>query len=110
VGIRNIFDPARNFDPKRLPENIRPLYDETRRQMEALAPIVPQTYQGETPPGAAPDEAGVYLGAAELIPGWRQADIPVELYKAVRELYPESKPPFRARPFDVQLIGAMVLS
>src|SRR5690606_12919600 len=111
VGIRNIFDPGRNFDPKRLPENIRPLYDETRRTMEALPPIVPKTYMGDTPPGAVPDEAGggAYLGSAELIPGWRQGDIPVALYKAVRELYPESKPPFRARPFDVQLIGAMVL-
>ena len=36
-------------------------------------------------------------------------DIPVELYEAVREIYPESQPPFRARPFDVQLIGGMVL-
>jgi preprotein translocase subunit SecA len=27
----------------------------------------------------------------------------------VRAVYPESRPPFRARPFDVQLIGGMVL-
>ena len=33
----------------------------------------------------------------------------MRLYDAVRELYPESKPPFRARPFDVQIIGALVL-
>ncbi|MEX0741569.1 MAG: hypothetical protein WD079_02150, partial [Phycisphaeraceae bacterium] len=26
-----------------------------------------------------------------------------------REIYPESRPPFRCRPFDVQLIGGMVL-
>jgi preprotein translocase subunit SecA len=43
------------------------------------------------------------------VPGWRQVDIPVELYEAVREVYKESRPPFRARPFDVQLIGGMVL-
>jgi preprotein translocase subunit SecA len=36
-------------------------------------------------------------------------DIPVEIYDAVRELYPRAAPPFRARPFDVQLIGGMVL-
>ncbi|MHC4775609.1 MAG: preprotein translocase subunit SecA, partial [Planctomycetota bacterium] len=33
----------------------------------------------------------------------------MRLYEAVRELYPESRPPFRARPFDVQIIGAVVL-
>ena len=37
-------------------------------------------------------------------------DIPVGLYKAVREMYPESRPPFRTRAFDVQLIGGMVLA
>jgi preprotein translocase subunit SecA len=31
------------------------------------------------------------------------------VYAAVRKLYPESRPPFRARPFDVQLIGGLVL-
>ena len=35
--------------------------------------------------------------------------IPPKLYAAVRKLYPESRPPFRARPFDVQLIGGLVL-
>jgi preprotein translocase subunit SecA len=45
----------------------------------------------------------------EPVPGWMQVDVPLELYEAVRELVPLSKPPFRARPFDVQLIGGMVL-
>src|SRR5205085_1901307 len=31
------------------------------------------------------------------------------IYEAVRKMYPESRPPFRARPFDVQLIGGLVL-
>ncbi len=35
--------------------------------------------------------------------------MPLALYQAVRKLYPESRPPFRARCFDVQLIGGMVL-
>ena len=43
------------------------------------------------------------------MPAWLFVDIPPQLYEAVRELYPQSKPPFRARPFDVQIIGAMVL-
>ena len=30
------------------------------------------------------------------------------LYDAVREVYSQSKPPFRARPFDVQIIGGVV--
>ena len=40
---------------------------------------------------------------------WQKVAIPVELYNAVRKLYPESRPPFRARCFDVQLIGGLVL-
>src|SRR6185437_13057679 len=35
--------------------------------------------------------------------------VPLELYQAIRKIYPESRPPFRARCFDVQLIGGMVL-
>src|SRR4029434_6058184 len=51
---------------------------------------------------------GEFQGCAGPVPGWQQGDIPVELYAAIRKLYPESRPPFRARPFDVQLIGGMV--
>ena len=39
------------------------------------------------------------MGGFQLLP----------FYDAVRELFPKSRPPFRSRPFDVQLIGAMVL-
>jgi len=97
VGIRNIFNPdhADAFDPDRLPDEARKLYDETRARIEATEDT---------------DPVGEFLGCTEPQPGWLQVDIPVELYEAVRELYPESKPPFRARPFDVQLIGAMILS
>ena len=49
---------------------------------------------------------GDLLGCFVPVPARQFVDIPVELYQAVRELYPESKPPFRARPFDVQIIGA----
>jgi len=95
VGIRNILNPKHNFDPSQLPENLRPVYAELRAKADALPP-------------APPD--GPYLGCTEPVPGWMQVDIPNELYEAVRALYPESRPPFRARPFDVQLIGGMVLS
>jgi preprotein translocase subunit SecA len=94
VGIRNIFDPRHHFDSGRLPPDVREMYLKVKAEMEAREP-------------APPD--GDYLGAPEPVPGWLQVDIPIEIYEAVRELYPESRPPFRARPFDVQLIGGMVL-
>ncbi|MCC6228513.1 MAG: preprotein translocase subunit SecA [Phycisphaerales bacterium] len=95
VGIRNIFNPHHNFDPAALPAEARALYDETKAAIDACPPAPP---------------VGEWSGWAEEIPGWMQVDIPNALYEAVRVLYPESRPPFRARPFDVQLIGAMVLT
>ena len=96
VGVRNIFNPHHRdaFNADGLPAAARALYDDTLAAMDAT-------------PDAEP--TGPYLGCEGPIPGWMQLDIPTELYAAVRELYPESRPPFRARPFDVQLIGAMVL-
>ncbi|MFW6033301.1 MAG: hypothetical protein ACOCTI_08005, partial [Phycisphaeraceae bacterium] len=89
VGIRNILNPEHDFDPARLPDSARKLYDEAKAKADALEPE--------------------QVKGGEPAPGWLQVDLPVELYEAVRELYPTSKPPFRARPFDVQLIGGMVL-
>jgi preprotein translocase subunit SecA len=95
VGIRNIFNPKHNFDANLLPERLRGTYAELKARMDATPPAEPE---------------GEWLGNAAPIPGWQQVDIPNELYEAVREIYPESRPPFRARPFDVQLIGGMVLA
>ncbi len=96
VGIRNIFDPrlADQFPLDQLSPDNRELYTKTRAAMDAAEP-------------APPTDA--LTGNAEPLPGWRHMEIPLALYDAVRELFPESKPPFRSRPFDVQLIGAMVL-
>ncbi len=94
VGIRNIFNPAANFDPAMLPGPMRDLYLAIRAKAEALEPAAP---------------TGEWMGNTAPIEGWRQVEIPVELYAAVKALFPESRPPFRARPFDVQLIGGMVL-
>ena len=96
VGIRNIFNPALadRFDIGKLPDHVRRLYDETKAAMEA---------------GEPRDPVDDLLGNTEPIPAWVWMDIPNEIYGAVREIYPMSKPPFRARPFDVQLIGAIVL-
>ena len=90
VGIRNILDPQYEFDPSALPASARAMYQRIREEAEAREPEVVQ--------------------GGEPAPGWMQVEIPLELYDAVRNLYPESRPPFRARPFDVQLIGGMVLS
>jgi preprotein translocase subunit SecA len=91
VGIRNIFNPAHAFDPSKLPAAAQAMYAEVQAKIAAT-------------------QARPEIGCVDLVPAWHLVDIPVELYEAVRELYPKSRPPFRARPFDVQLIGGMVLS
>ena len=80
IGIREIFNPDQTFDPDKLDDANLELYDSVQRQMIAT---------------------GV---------DYRQVEIPRGLYDAVREMYPKSRPPFRARCFDVQLIGGIVLS
>ena len=89
VGIRNVFNPEANFDPSRLSAAMQSEYARLRAEADAREP--------------AP-----VMGGAPA-PGYLQIDVPNAFYEAVRELYPESKPPFRARPFDVQLLGGMVL-
>ena len=79
IGIREIFNPEQHFDPDRLNDAMLELYDGVQRQMI---------------------ETGV---------SYQQVEIPHPLYAAVRELYPDSRPPFRARCFDVQIIGGLVL-
>jgi preprotein translocase subunit SecA len=79
IGIRSIFNPEENFDPDKFSDDVLQAYDEVQQRMIAT---------GES---------------------WQRVSIPVKVYKAVRELYPESRPPFRARCFDVQVIGGLVL-
>jgi preprotein translocase subunit SecA len=94
VGIRNIFNPIHEFDPSLLSDDARKLFDETKAEIDATE-------------DRKPDRE--LLGSVEPVPAWQFVDIPIAIYEAVRELYPQSKPPFRARPFDVQLVGAVVL-
>src|SRR6059036_2472369 len=79
IGIREIFNPDQHFDPDQFDDELLETYDSVQRAMIST---------GES---------------------WQQIAIPVELYAAVRKLYRESRPPYRARPFDVQIIGGMVL-
>ena len=94
VGIRNIFNPVHAFDPDRLPDDARKLFDAVQAEIDATEDRQPK------------DDL---LGCLEPVPAWKLIDIPPALYAAVRELEPVSRPPFRARPFDVQIIGAIVL-
>ncbi|MGE5608994.1 MAG: preprotein translocase subunit SecA, partial [Bacillota bacterium] len=79
IGIRAIFNPDENFNPDQLDDEHLELYDSVQRRM---------IQTGEP---------------------WTKVPIPHKLYAAVRKLHPESRPPFRARCFDVQLIGGLVL-
>ncbi len=94
IGIRSIFNPEQEFDASLLSGSVRATYDKIRAEADSLD---------------AAEPTGEFLGCAEAVPGYMQVEIPNEIYDAVREIYPESRPPFRARPFDVQLIGGMVL-
>jgi preprotein translocase subunit SecA len=79
IGIRTIFNPDENFEPDKFDDETLELYDSVQRHM---------IQTGEP---------------------WTRVAIPPKIYEAVRKLYPESRPPFRARCFDVQLIGGLVL-
>jgi preprotein translocase subunit SecA len=84
IGIRSIFNPEENFNPDKLPKE--QFNDEAYELYDSVQQRMIQT--GEP---------------------WTKVAIPHKLYEAVRKLYPESRPPFRARCFDVQLIGGLVL-
>ncbi len=110
VGIRNIFNPEHGFDVSRLSEEGQQLYRQTKEKMDALAPLVARSVApADRVEGGEADEHDEVLGENKPIAGWMRIPIPNELYEEVRGLYPESRPPFRAHPFDVQLIGGMVL-
>ncbi len=79
IGLRSAFDPAMNFDREILPS----------QELKDLYTDIRFKCVGEH--------------------DWRFVEIPVKMYDALREVVPEDRPPYRARPFDVQLIGGMVL-
>jgi preprotein translocase subunit SecA len=83
IGIRQIFnpdeDPLHKFNPDKFDDAALEAYDSVQRAMIAT---------GQS---------------------WQAVSIPNIVYDAVRKMYPESRPPFRARCFDVQIIGGLVL-
>lgn len=114
VGIRNVFNPKHSFDSSALDPAAKAMYDRIKAEVEAMPAVVPQTAGWQPgmqlPAGMIGDETNEYLGCTEPQPSWLRVEIPPEFYEAVRKVIPESRPPFRARPFDVQLIGGMVLT
>ena len=100
VGIRSIFNPETNFDPGVLPADVQKLYHDAAAQIAATPPAMVL---------GCPQHPSVHHQWPQ-VPGWMQVELPNALYDAVRQLHPVSRPPFRARPFDVQLIGGMVLA
>src|SRR5947207_2670938 len=79
IGIRQIFNPEEHFDPDQFDDEMLEAYDEVQRKM---------------------------IGSGE---SWQNVEVTPKLYEAVRKVYPESRPPCRARCFDVQIIGGLVL-
>jgi len=114
VGIRNVFNPKHAFDASALPAEARAMYDRLRAELETMPAVVPQSAGWrpgmQLPAGMIGDESNEFLGCTEPQPAFLKIEIPPAFYDAVRALIPESRPPFRARPFDVQLIGGMVLT
>jgi preprotein translocase subunit SecA len=113
VGIRNVFNPERNFDISLLSPEGQAMYREIQTNISALPVIIPRTIDRDKLEGQVPaavlDEKDEWLGHSDFIPAWRYVEIPPAFYEEVRKAFPESRPPYRARPFDVQLIGGMVL-
>jgi preprotein translocase subunit SecA len=84
VGIREIFNPEQSFNPDDYSKE--QFSDAAYEAYDAVQQRMIQT--GET---------------------WQKVPIPLPIYDAVRNIFPESRPPFRARCFDVQLVGGLVL-
>jgi preprotein translocase subunit SecA len=79
IGIRSIFDPENHFDPDQFDDELLQEYDAVQQSMIS---------SGQS---------------------WKTVPIPLKIYEGVRKLFPESRPPFRCRCFDVQIIGGLVL-
>ena len=84
LGIWNALDPKKGF-----PEDA---WGEAKSSVEAMRAKLAEI-----------DAEGKPVHAA-----W-QLDMPATFYNAVRAKFPESAPPFRMRPHDVQVLGAIVL-
>ena len=104
VGIRGTLNPAGEFDASILSARGQELHAALAAAAAALPPAEPvEALRGNSGP----------------VEGWQLVEIPNEYYEEVRKSlpYPDPNdpnhgrvPPFRARPFDVQIIGGIVLA
>jgi preprotein translocase subunit SecA len=79
LGIRHAFLEEYGFDPSKLSQQGRAIFEKIKEQLKA-------------------EGASIHT-----------IEIPIEFNAEIRSLYPESRPPFRFRHFDVQCIGGQVL-
>jgi preprotein translocase subunit SecA len=91
LGMLNVLNPDLEFDLAKLTPASRALAMEAR---EKLGIGRPEPVEGEAPAPVAEHHT---------------LQFPASFYNEIRALNPESRFPFRYRPFDVQLLGGMVL-
>ncbi|HYE05792.1 MAG TPA: preprotein translocase subunit SecA [Planctomycetota bacterium] len=92
-----------------LPEALALAREVADRRLGMWNAIDPKNGFGEEHWGAAltaVTEARAKLAAGT--PAW-EIDLPASVYAAIRARHPDSKPPFRMRAHDVQILGAIVL-
>jgi len=100
IGMCSVLYRPHGFDPARLrePENRR-LFDQARAALDAAAE------RAGFDPATAPISQQVMALGSEIA----KLRFPAAFYAELRDLFPDYRPPFRMRPFDVQLIGGIVL-
>ncbi|MEO6096926.1 MAG: preprotein translocase subunit SecA [Fibrobacteria bacterium] len=91
LGMLNILNPDLEFDLAKLTPASRALAMDAREQLGIGRP---EPLEGEEPAPVAEHHT---------------LQFPASFYHEIRTLNPESRFPFRYRPFDVQLLGGMVL-
>ena len=100
IGMCSVLYRPHGFDPSRLRDpNHRRLFDEARAKLDEAAA------RANLDPTTAQVSQQVAVLGSEIA----KLMFPASFYDEIRDLYPDYRPPFRMRPFDVQLIGGIVL-
>ncbi len=92
LGMLNVLNPDYKFDFAQFSPSARALAEDARKQLQ-IGVAAPAEGEPPLPPPVA----------------HHTLHFPASFYAEIRKLHPESRFPFRYRPFDVQLIGGMVL-
>jgi len=99
IGMCSVLYRANRFDPSRLrhPRHRR-LFEQARAALDAAAEKAGLSQD-------APLSQEIITLGSEVA----RLNFPASFYDEIRDLFPDYRPPFRMRPFDVQLIGGIVL-